>query len=93
MYPDNGPIVKGKDNILKEWTGMLALPGPGLTFQTTGVEVARSGDLAYETGTYDFATADKKGKVSDQKGKYVVVWKKQPSGEWKVVADIFNAGL
>ena len=92
MFPDKAPIVKGKDNILKEWTGMLAAPGPGLTFQTTSVEVARSGDLAYETGTYDFATADKKGKVTDEKGKYVVVWKKQPSGEWKAVADIYNSG-
>jgi uncharacterized protein (TIGR02246 family) len=93
MYPEKSPIVKGKDAILKEWTGMLAVPGPGLSFQTTGVEVARSGDLAYETGTYDFAMADKKGKVTDEKGKYVVVWKKQPSGDWKVVADIFNSGL
>jgi quercetin dioxygenase-like cupin family protein len=25
------------------------------------------------------------------KGKYVTVWKKQPSGEWKVAEDIFNS--
>jgi ketosteroid isomerase-like protein len=69
---------------------MLAMPGPGLTFATTGVEVARSGDLAYEYGTYDFATKDKKGEITDEKGKYVVVWKKQADGSWKVAADIDN---
>lgn len=90
QFPDNGPMVKGKDNIRAGWQKMLALPGPGLTFATTGVEVARSGDLAYEYGTYDFATQDKNGKVNDEKGKYVTVWKKQPDGSWKVAADIDN---
>ena len=69
---------------------MLALPGPGLTFQTIAVDVARSGDLAYETGTYDFAISDNKNKVNDEKGKYVVVWKKQDDGSWKAAVDIDN---
>jgi uncharacterized protein (TIGR02246 family) len=84
------PATKGKENIRKNWAPMLAMPGPGLSFQTTTVEVARSGDIAYETGTYDFATADKKGKTSDEKGKYVVVWKKQSDGSWKAAVDIDN---
>ncbi|MGB8838184.1 MAG: DUF4440 domain-containing protein, partial [Candidatus Acidiferrales bacterium] len=64
--------------------------GPGLSWQTTSVEVARSGDLAYETGTYVFSTIDKKGKTQEQKGKYVVVWKKQTDGAWKVAVDTDN---
>jgi uncharacterized protein (TIGR02246 family) len=87
---DKGPLVKGKENIRKGWEEMLALQGPGLTFATTAVEVARSGDLAYEYGTYDFATKDKNGKITDEKGKYVVVWKKQADGSWKVAVDIDN---
>jgi uncharacterized protein (TIGR02246 family) len=90
QFPDNGPLVKGKDNIRAGWQKMLAMPGPGLSFATIGVEVARSGDLAYEYGTYDFATQNKQGKVADEKGKYLTVWKKQPDGAWKVVADIDN---
>jgi uncharacterized protein (TIGR02246 family) len=90
QFADKGPLVEGKDNIRAGWQQMLALPGPGLTFATTGVEVARAGDMAYEYGTYDFATNDKKGKIIDEKGKYVVVWKKQPDGLWKVAADIDN---
>ena len=90
QFADKGPLVKGKDNIRIGWEQMLAMPGPGLTFATTGVEVARSGDLAYEYGTYDFATKDKKGEITDEKGKYVTVWKKQADGSWKVAADIDN---
>ena len=90
QFVDKGPLVKGKDNIRTGWEQMLTLPGSGLTFATTGVEVARSGDMAYEYGTYDFAKADKKGNVIDEKGKYVLVWKKQADGSWKVAADIDN---
>jgi uncharacterized protein (TIGR02246 family) len=88
---DKGPALQGKENIRKSWQDMLALPGPGLTFAATDVQVANAADLAWEYGTYDFATADKDGKVTDVKGKYVVVWKKQFDGSWKVVADIDNA--
>jgi uncharacterized protein (TIGR02246 family) len=89
---NNGAMVKGKDAIKMAWKSELATPGPGLTFQTTYVEVARSGDLAYEYGTYDEKTEVAKGKVKDEKGKYVVVWKKQPDGSWKAAVDIDNIG-
>lgn len=84
------PAVRGSENIRKGWVELLATPGPGLSWQTTSVEVARSGDLAYETGTYVFSTIDKKGKTQEQKGKYVVVWKKQTDGAWKVAVDTDN---
>lgn len=84
------PAVQGKDNIRKGWQGMFAMPGAGLSFTATAVEVARSEDLAWEHGTYEFATTDKKGKTTTDKGKYLTVWKKQADGSWKVVADMDN---
>ena len=69
---------------------MFAMPGAGLSFTATAVEVARSEDLAWEHGTYEFATTDKKGKTTTDKGKYLTVWKKQADGSWKVVADMDN---
>ena len=92
FFVNNGARVKGKDAIKMAWKPMLDSPGPGLTFETTYVEVARSGDLAYEYGTYDLKTEPKKGKVTDEKGKYVVVWKKQADGSWKAAIDIDNIG-
>ncbi len=90
VFADKGPLEKGKENIRADWEQVLALPGPGLTWTTTGVDVARAGDMAYEYGAYDFATADKKGNIIDAKGKYVLVWKKQADGSWKVAIDIDN---
>jgi len=68
----------------------MASPGFALKFASTKIEVARSGDLAYEIGTYELTGNDAKGRPQTAKGKYVVVWKKQ-AGSWKAAADIFNA--
>lgn len=93
FFVDNGALVKGKDKIKMAWQPMLAPPVTSVSFDTTFVEVARSGDIAYETGTYSLVTEAIKGKPTEEKGKYVVVWKKQPTGSWKAVADIYNVGL
>jgi uncharacterized protein (TIGR02246 family) len=90
QFPDKQPKLEGKENIRKGWQQLFAAPGPGLSFATTKVDVAHSADMAWESGTYDFAIADKKGTVTHEIGKYIVVWKKQSDGTWKVVADIDN---
>jgi ketosteroid isomerase-like protein len=87
---DKGPLVDDAATLHAGWQKMLALPGPGLSLQTSKVEVAKSGDIAYEYGAYDFAVADSAGKITDQKGKYVVIWKKQTDGTWKAAVDINN---
>src|ERR1700756_5959628 len=46
FFVNNGAMVKGKDAIKMAWKPMLAAPGPALTFETTYVEVARSGHTA-----------------------------------------------
>jgi ketosteroid isomerase-like protein len=61
-----------------------------ITNAATKVEVARSGDLPYETGTFTESFKDDKRQPVNVVGKYVVVWKKQPNGQWKAAVDIFN---
>jgi uncharacterized protein (TIGR02246 family) len=90
VLPEKAPAIRGNENIRKDWAPLLAQPGPGLSWQTSALEVARSGELAYETGAYNFVTTDKKGKPTDYKGKYLVIWKKQSDGSWKVAVDTDN---
>jgi ketosteroid isomerase-like protein len=57
------------------------------------VEVARSGDLAYAIGTYTLTMKDSQGKPIADRGKFMEVWKRQPDGKWKAVADTYNSDL
>lgn len=88
--PPGAPLAAGKDAIRKVWAGVVAIPGGNLSWVTSKVEVARSGDLAYDTGAYTLTKNNAGGKPVTTKGKYVVVWKKQADGKWKVIQDIDN---
>jgi ketosteroid isomerase-like protein len=57
------------------------------------VEAPRSGDFAYDIGTYQLTMNDPQGKPNSDRGKYMVVWKKQADGKWKAVGDMFSSDL
>lgn len=87
----NAPPAVGPEAIGEAWKGLLSLPNVSLNFRPTRIDVAASGDLATDIGTYDLAFSSDGGRVRDE-GKYVVVWKKI-NGEWKVIVDILNSNL
>jgi uncharacterized protein (TIGR02246 family) len=77
------PDVKGYDAIRALYEGIMKQASMTVHFSTE--EVAVSGILAYEHGTYTLRIADKKtGKVlQDAKNKHVHIFKRQPDGSWK----------
>ncbi len=91
VLPPNAPAVNGKAARLEYWKKFMATPGLKGSFGPDKVVVAKSGDLAYEMGTYSLVMNDAKGNPEHETGKYLVVWKKQADGKWKVVADMFSS--
>ena len=56
--PFNAPIATGKEAIRQVWAHLTSLPGFALTFGPTKIEVAKSGDLAYDVGTFELKSND-----------------------------------
>jgi len=92
VLPANAPIATTKDTIRKLWQDVLTSPGTAMSWKSDKVEVARSGDMAYVSGTYQLTMNDATGKPINDRGKYIVVWEKQ-GGTWKAAADIWNSDL
>src|SRR5205085_4544783 len=93
VLPPNAPIATTKEAIKKIWGDLLASPGLVISWKATKVEVAKSGDLGFVSGTYEFTMNDASGKPATEKGKYVEVWEKQAHGKWKCGTDIWNSDL
>jgi uncharacterized protein (TIGR02246 family) len=95
FYMDDGvlmlegmPDIHGQSDLREGMTGMMQDPNFSLSFDTDDVEVARSGDMAYETGTYTMTVTDPSTSAPvTERGSYVVVWRKQDDGSWKVAVD------
>ena len=88
VLPPNQPAVTNKDGIRNLWKGFLDT-FIDISWKTTRVEVAKSGDMAVLTGTYEMTMKD----GSKDKGKYCEVWQKKADGKWKVGIDMFSSDL
>lgn len=87
MLP-NTPVMTGKQAIEPGFKAALADPNFSLIIQNASVEASKSGDLGFVRGTYTVQSSDPKTKKATvEKGNYVLVYKKQADGSWKIVAD------
>jgi uncharacterized protein (TIGR02246 family) len=93
LFWPGAPMVTGRAAIREFMQFFLAMPAFSLSFETAKVEVSRAGDLAFSYGTNKVTLVDPNGKRMKDRGKYLTVYRKQPDGTWKVVADIGNSDL
>lgn len=83
----NAPIATGKSAIAKSLSDDFAA---GIaSWHADAVGVAKSGDLAYTSGRYEFFK-DSSSKSPIDNGKYLTLWRRQKDGSWKVLFDAFN---
>lgn len=58
-----------------------------LVWQAAKADVARSVDLGYSYGTYEWKSDDGK---QEESGNYVHIWKRGPDGKWRLVMEVLN---
>jgi uncharacterized protein (TIGR02246 family) len=88
VLPPDSDMVKGRAGIEAFWKGGLQM-GIKEAVLTT-VDVSGAGDLAYEIGRFALKVQPQGKEIIEQKGKYVVVWKRAPDAVWKLHVDIWN---
>lgn len=89
IAPAQPPFV-GRAAIRQMLVESAKLPGFSVSWQTTDVVVAPSGDVAYSFGTNVFTVPGEAGRVDTLRGQGVVVWRKDDGGRWRSVVDTWN---
>jgi uncharacterized protein (TIGR02246 family) len=80
------PTVKGRENLNKFVEGAFKDKNFSIDWTVDKIEVAASGDMAYETVT-ETVTSTQGKKVITSHPIDTVIWKKQADGNWKAVLD------
>jgi ketosteroid isomerase-like protein len=93
VLPPNVASAATKEEVRNIWKDMLASPGLVITWQSTRVQLDKSGDMGWVSGTYALTMNDANGKPINDRGKYLEVWEKQTDGNWKCRADMWNSDL
>jgi len=87
VLPPNEAAVTSKDGIRNLWKGLIDSVTE-VSWKATKVEMAKSGEMASVTGTYELTMKD----GTKDRGKYCEVWEKK-GGTWKCGTDIWNSDL
>jgi ketosteroid isomerase-like protein len=93
VLPPNATSAATKETVRNVWKDLLATPGLVITWKPTRVKVGKSGEMAWVNGTYEVTMNDAAGRPINDRGKYLEVWEKQPDGNWKCAADMWNSDL
>jgi len=89
IFPGNSDLIRGREAIKKYWT----LP-PGRTVthhKITAVEIKVIGEFAYDYGYYEISGRNGEESWGPNYGKYLIVWKRDKAGAWKMHLDMWNS--
>ena len=92
IFPENKMILTGKEELMGYWSPKPDAQWRVMFHKVTPEEIKIVGDVAYDYGYFEGKSIrrDQSGEQSEWKGKYVIVWKKQEDGDWKIYLDIWN---
>ena len=90
FMPPNEAAIRGTAGIQGWFQKQMDQGAAKLTLSPTESRI--SGDLAFEVGNYTFSLKPKTGQPINDKGKYIVVLRKD-GATWKISHDIFNSDL
>jgi ketosteroid isomerase-like protein len=94
VLPPNAASAATSEAIRTVWKDLLATPGLVISWEPNRVQLAKSGEMAWVSGTYELTMNDATGGTPiNDRGKYLEVWEKQADESWKCRADMWNSDL
>jgi uncharacterized protein (TIGR02246 family) len=91
VLPPNAPPVQGRSQIREFFREMIEGGAQDVTRKTSELHVA--GDLGYGVGAYRLVIRHPSEEARRDSGKYLLVYRRQADGTWKVAADMFSSDL
>lgn len=92
--PPGSPILTGQDQFRGQFSFLERYartegPGPDISFEIVDRDL--DGDLAYDIGVYTIRAPGAPADDPGTRGKFIVIWKRDQRGEWRIHADAFSA--
>ncbi|NEU07612.1 nuclear transport factor 2 family protein [Flavihumibacter sp. R14] len=83
---ENDTLIIGKEDI-KSYYNRNNSKDATVNWTPDFIDVSEEGTLAYTYGKYVWKIKNKEGSITEYKGIFHTVWKKQEDGDWKYVWD------
>jgi ketosteroid isomerase-like protein len=87
----NTPPVRGSAAIREHFFGLLESGLGEVELEPLRVEIV--GEMAYEAGRCKMLVPFAMSKRREERGKYLMVYNRRPTGEWKIMVDCWSSDL
>lgn len=87
--PGGRDFIRGHEALLDFW--QIAEGVTILQHQAVPEELRIDGDLAYDWGYYGGQSQRGDAEASSFRGKYLIVWQRDPDGVWRIAHDMWNS--
>jgi ketosteroid isomerase-like protein len=91
LMPPNFEMIRGRSSTQDFWGGAIKMGVKDAVLTT--VELTDLGNMVHEVGNYALKIQPEGQAAFEDKGKYLVLWKKMPDGSLKLHRDIWNSSL
>ena len=91
ILPPNSEMIQGREGIEAYWDGGFQMGIKDIVLTT--VDVMGMGDMVCEIGKAVVSIQPEGMDAIEDMAKYLVVWKKDMDGTWKLHVDIWNTSL
>jgi len=88
-FPPDSEMIQGNEAVGEFWKATRSGGVQGVALTT--LDVGRSGDVAYESGEVTLTIQPAGKEPTTATAKYLVVWKREADGAWKLHRDIWNS--
>ena len=89
IFPERAEMITGRLAIRRYWTWA---PGNRVTHHlATPTQIRVEGDVAYDYGVFEIAGERDGQPWGPRHGKYVIVWRREADGAWRMQLDIWNS--
>lgn len=88
MFPEGEFPYERRDALIARFSRWP--DGAALRWTPVSGLAAPSGGFGYTWGTSVFTAPDATGETTSRYGKYISIWRKEPDGTWRFVADMGN---
>lgn len=91
VMPPHHEAVRGRQAIREFFQGVLNSGVTDIVHEATLVKV--SGNQGYVLGRFSLLVPQKDGGPKQDRGKFLLIWERQPGGGWRIAVGSFSSDL
>lgn len=88
IIPGNRPMISGIEAVTRYWN--IAADIKVLQHRSISSQLEITGNLASDYGIYEGVSV-RQGDTTSFRGQYVITWRKEADGQWRMAVDMWSA--